>query len=97
MTDEDLVIDLPLLLPFAKEIRERLLKELPGDGCGRTPSRRRVIFAAPGLDAAGVQLIVALKKEFPGVEIVLNEEGSSRVFFSLLRKEVDVLAEDTGR
>lgn len=60
-------------------------------------SEQRVIFTEPGLDAAGLQLIIALKKEFPELEVVLTGGGPGALFLSLLKNEVTVRAEDFSR
>lgn len=74
-------IDLPLLLPHVEEIRQRLLAQMSG-------KTRKVVFTAPGLDAAGMQLIIALRKEFPGVEVEISQEGPGKIFRGLLAGEV---------
>jgi len=51
----ELVIDLPLFLPYVNEIRNCLLREIDR----KLSSVQRVIFTEPGLDAAGLQLIIA--------------------------------------
>ncbi|MEW5898701.1 MAG: hypothetical protein AB1652_05955 [Bacillota bacterium] len=56
-----------------------------------------MIFTEPGLDAAGLQLIIALKKEFPELEVVLTGGGPGALFLSLLKNEVTVRAEDFSR
>ncbi|OPX88724.1 hypothetical protein [Pelotomaculum sp. PtaB.Bin117] len=73
-------IDLPLLLPYVEKIRQRLLDQAAGV--------RRIVFTAPGLDAAGLQLIVALQKEFPHVAVELAPEGPGEIFRELLAGEV---------
>lgn len=70
-------IDLPLLLPYVEEIRKRLLEHV-------VSGTRMVVFTAPGLDAAGLQLIIALRKEFPGIEVEVPPEGPGDIFRSLL-------------
>lgn len=82
-------IDLPLLLPHVEEIRERLLELVNGGA-------QKVVFTAPGLDAAGLQLVVALRKEFPWVEVELPPVGPGEVFRSLLAKEVIPDVQDHG-
>jgi len=74
-------IDLPLLLPNLTEIKERLLAQLSGGA-------HRVVFTAPGLDAAGLQLIIALRKEFPGIEVEIPQEGPGEVFRAFLKERV---------
>ncbi|WP_018085812.1 hypothetical protein [Desulfurispora thermophila] len=74
-------IDLPLLLPHVEEIRRRLLAQVNGE-------TRQVVFTAPGLDAAGLQLVVALRKEFPQVEVELTPAGPGEIFRGLLAVEV---------
>lgn len=82
-------IDLPLLLPHVEEVRERLLEQVNGE-------TRKVVFTAPGLDAAGLQLVVALRKEFPGVEVELPPAGPGEVFRSLLAEEAIPDVQDSG-
>ncbi|MCL6636097.1 MAG: STAS domain-containing protein [Peptococcaceae bacterium] len=82
-------IDLPLLLTNVEEIRERLLKQVAAGA-------RKVVFTSPGVDAAGLQLIIALRKEFPGVEVELPPEGPGEVFRSLLAEEVIPDVQDPG-
>lgn len=67
----------PLLLPFVGEIKEELLGRLAGAG--------KVVFTEPGLDAAGLQLLLALRKEVPelAVELVPGEEN---IFYRLWRQ-----------
>ncbi|MBE3587794.1 MAG: hypothetical protein IMW93_04430 [Thermoanaerobacteraceae bacterium] len=74
-------IDLPLLLPHVEEIRQRLLAQVNGE-------TRKVVFTAPGLDAAGLQLIIALQKEFPHVAVEVAPEGPGEIFRNLLAGEV---------
>ncbi|MFZ5597121.1 MAG: hypothetical protein ACOY31_08945 [Bacillota bacterium] len=69
-------IDLPLLLPYVEEIRQRLLDQVAG--------AERVTFTKPGLDAAGLQLIIALRKEFPQMAVEVMPEGPGEIFRDLL-------------
>lgn len=75
-----LEIDRPLLLPYVGEIRERLLE--------RAAEAREVVFMAPGLDAAGLQLIIALRKEFPHLVVKVVPEGPGEVFRGLLEEVI---------
>jgi len=73
-------IDLPLLLPHVEEIRQRLM--------GQAAGAQKVVFTAPGLDAAGLQLIIALRKEFPQMAVEVTPEGPREIFRDLLAGEV---------
>ncbi len=74
-------IDLPLLLPYVEEIRQRLLEQAAG--------AEKIIFTKPDLDAAGFQLIVAVRKEFPSLKIEIASGQSGKIYHLLLLKEVN--------
>ncbi|MCL6612889.1 MAG: hypothetical protein K6T66_15260 [Peptococcaceae bacterium] len=74
-------IDLPLLLPYVEEIRQRLLDQAAG--------AEKIIFTKSDLDAAGIQLIVAVRKEFPSLKIEIAPGQSGKICHLLLLKEVN--------
>jgi len=82
-------IDLPLLLPHVEEIKRMLLARIESGS-------RKVVFTAPGLDAAGLQLVVALHKEFPGVEIEPPPVETEGGFWLSLLKELIADVPDYG-
>lgn len=74
-------IDLPLFLPYIAQIRQVLLEQ--------AAEADEVVFTTPGLDAAGLQLIIALRKEFPRIAVHVAPGGPGEVFRDLLAKEVE--------
>jgi len=69
-------IDLPLFLPNVEEIRKNLLAHAG-------PETDKVVFTVPGIDAAGLQLVAALRREFPQVEVQLSPAEAGVLKFLL--------------
>ena len=74
-------VDKPLCLPYLAQIREELLARLPG--------AQKIVFKEPGMDAGGLQLLLALKKEFPRVEVEAAFLDSDSPLYSVFKSEVE--------
>ncbi len=85
-------IDLPLLLPYVAEIKKKLLS---------TPGvYEKVVFKNRQVDAAGMQLVAAIKKEDPEVEIEFApgvNELTPNIYLKILEEKGMVYAPHSGR
>ncbi len=74
------MIDKPLLLPYLKEIKEEIIS--------RAKNAQKIVCREAGIDAGGLQLLLALKKEFSYLEVELVWEGAGSLFYSVWEGEV---------
>jgi len=75
----ELEISLPLFLPHLQEIKTIILSELQ-----EAQKVEKVVFSSPGMDAAGLQLLIALQKEFPYLSLEIAEGGAGERYRKLL-------------